>query len=175
MSGQSLALASLTATYTDSEAEDEAGEEVNSPESSIHSNISTTPPPQVQVPRPPPPPAIVSSKVAQLVSYHDDTIVSDEEGGEGPTLRRSLGAEEVPPEVTMEDGVKLFTEPPGRCSNELQEKINRLHEKMLSSGLDMNHVIQQRKVCCLVQNKQSPCTNSDVGDVKICRSNFSNC
>lgn len=151
MSGH--ALASLTATYTDSEGEDDVIDELNdkSPaeESSIHSNHSiagATPPPisktevRVSVPS-------IATATARLVSYHDDTIVSDEESNalDTSTLEsiKMVSIDPVPDPVV--DGIRLFPEPQGRCSNELQEKINRLYEKMQSSGLDMNHVIQQRK------------------------------
>nr|CAD7587978.1 unnamed protein product [Timema genevievae] len=141
MSGPSLALASLTATYTDSEGEDEV-EDVNdkSPNDNSSANsvgsLVATPPPSIKP----------LNKVARLVSYHDDTMLSDEEGvvgdlGEAVERRRSLGADGEPPE----DDVRLPPEPTGRCSNELQEKINRLYEKMQTTGLDMNRVIQQRK------------------------------
>nr|CAD7428237.1 unnamed protein product [Timema monikensis] len=141
MSGPSLALASLTATYTDSEGEDEV-EDVNdkSPNDNSSANsvgsLVATPPPSIKP----------LNKVARLVSYHDDTMLSDEEGavgdlGEAAERRRSLGADGEPPE----DDVRLPPEPTGRCSNELQEKINRLYEKMQTTGLDMNRVIQQRK------------------------------
>ncbi|XP_069687474.1 SAP30-binding protein isoform X1 [Periplaneta americana] len=136
MSSQSLALASLTATYTDSEGEEDGVEEDNekSPndDSSVNSNTSNiaTPP----VPTIPP----------RLVSYHDDTVLSDDEGvpGEGSEQERlkASGNEGEGP-----DGVRLPPEPTGLCSNLLQEKITRLHERMESNGLDMNHVIQQRK------------------------------
>lgn len=136
MSSQSFALASLTATYTDSEGEEDGVEDNNekSPndDSSANSNVSNlaTPPVPVIPPR--------------LVSYHDDTVISDDEGipGEGSEQERHklVGGEGDP-----SDGVHLPPEPTGVCSNLLQEKINRLYERMESSGLDMNHVIQQRK------------------------------
>ncbi|XP_066998423.1 SAP30-binding protein [Anabrus simplex] len=138
MSGQSLALASLTATYTDSEAEDEGGEDESekSPndDDSVNSHNSSAATPPINR----------ANLRARLVSYHDDTLVSDDEGvpAEVAERRKSSGTE---PEVEPPDGVRLFPEPAGRCSNELQEKINRLYEKMQNSGLDMNHVIQQRK------------------------------
>ncbi|KAK7788309.1 hypothetical protein R5R35_011966 [Gryllus longicercus] len=151
MSGH--ALASLTATYTDSEGEDDALEEQNdkSPgeENSAHSSHSNTgivTPPvsrtdvRVTVP-------VTATATARLVSYHDDTIVSDDEGNiadlNEPERRKSITIEPEPEPVV--DGIRLFPEPQGRCSNELQEKINRLHEKMQTSGLDMNHVIQHKK------------------------------
>ena len=39
----------------------------------------------------------------------------------------------------------LPPEPPGKCPSDLQDKISRLHEKMLREGIDMNFSIQQRK------------------------------
>lgn len=146
------ALASLTATYTDSEGEEEGNEEqrydegivtLKSPSGSNSDNKSNT------SSRPTSPAAIrVTTKVAKLVSYHDDTIASDEEGEP---------EEEVPHQVIMisdekkdeqviddEDGI-IPPEPPGHCSIELQEKITKLYEKMQNQQLDMNAVIQKRK------------------------------
>jgi len=39
----------------------------------------------------------------------------------------------------------LPPEPPGRCSKQLQDKINRLHERMCKENLDINDMIQKRK------------------------------
>lgn len=135
MSSQSLALASLTATYTDSEGEEDGVEEdtekLPNDDSSANSNASNivTPPVQSLPPR--------------LVSYHDDTVISDDEGvlGEGQEQDKHKSSGEGDPP----DGVRLPPEPTGLCSNQLQDKIARLYEKMESNGLDMNHVIQQRK------------------------------
>ncbi|XP_023720692.1 SAP30-binding protein isoform X3 [Cryptotermes secundus] len=136
MSSQSFALASLTATYTDSEGEEDGvvddNEKSPNDDSSADPNISniTTPPVPVVPPR--------------LVSYHDDTVISDDEGtpGEGAEQERqkSVGSEGDP-----SDGVHLPPEPTGLCSNSRQDKISRLYERVQSNGLDMNHVIQQRK------------------------------
>lgn len=133
-SSQSFALASLTATYTDSEGEEDGVEVDNekSPndDSSANSNISILATPLVPVVPP------------RLVSYHDDTVISDDEGipGEGSDQERQklVGNEGDP-----SDGVHLPPEPTGVCSNVLQEKIIRLYEKM--AGSDMNNVIEQRK------------------------------
>lgn len=149
---QSMALASLTATYTDSEGEDEDMEKNTSdeklptpavtPEKSPVASRTSSP---IQVK--------VTSKVAKLVSYQDDTIVSDDEGeGEDATMNHKiviipetepLETPEVEPPT--DDGVQLPPEPSGQCSSDLQEKILRLYEKMQSNDLDMNAVIQQRK------------------------------
>ncbi|KAM4663222.1 SAP30-binding protein [Discoglossus pictus] len=43
------------------------------------------------------------------------------------------------------DDIKIPPEPPGRCSNHLQEKIHKLYERKLKEGTDMNHIIQKKK------------------------------
>nr|CAH7729596.1 unnamed protein product [Callosobruchus chinensis] len=149
------ALASLTATYTDSEGEEEPSEE--QPESGEPAEPGKTPPVGSSPEKSnessrPASPALahikVTTKVANLVSYLDDTVVSDE----GET-------EDVPHEVIMmtdekklddqdsmdEDGVMLPPEAPGHCSAELQDKITKLYEKMQTQQLDMNALIQKRK------------------------------
>lgn len=169
----SFALASLTETYTDSEGEEEGAEEDieendkirGTPGSSGNSNSSAVTPPVViksNIIRPAP------IRPARLVSYHDDTLISDEEGAQGDGSYEVDGDEVNEMEVVTddrngitnenqpantkdplveeeEDGIIIPPEPPGKCSNELQEKIARLHDRMLAGGLDMNKVIQQRK------------------------------
>lgn len=147
------ALASLTATYTDSEGEEEGNEEQSHDEGTVtlksptgsnsdnKSNDSSRPTS--------PAPIRVTTKVAKLVSYHDDTIASDEEGELEEEVPHQVimisdekkGEEQV---VDDEDGI-IPPEPPGHCSIELQEKINKLYEKMQNQQLDMNAVIQKRK------------------------------
>jgi len=100
-------------------------------------------------------------KMKQLVSYNDETMVSDEErepvpmelesdeekeleeeqeqNGEPEKQERSHVMEEL-----WEEGVKLPPEPPSQCSRELQEKIEKLWEKK-QMGMDMNAVIQNKK------------------------------
>ncbi|XP_053157446.1 SAP30-binding protein isoform X2 [Hemicordylus capensis] len=43
------------------------------------------------------------------------------------------------------DEIKIPPEPPGRCSNHLQEKIQKLYERKIKEGMDMNLVIQRKK------------------------------
>ncbi|KAE8576934.1 hypothetical protein XENTR_v10004371 [Xenopus tropicalis] len=43
------------------------------------------------------------------------------------------------------DDIKIPPEPPGRCSNHLQEKIQKLYEKKLNERMDMNRIIQKKK------------------------------
>lgn len=148
----SSGLASLTATYTDSEGEDEAG------------NISS---PSPEKPKPVASVAVVVSpsvrlqnakRLAQLVSYHDDTVVSDDEGDGGVDSDEVIDLDEkeeekIEEEIAVEelaeqapDGVKLPPEPPGHCSMALQEKIKRLHERIKSNtNFNMNKAIQDRK------------------------------
>jgi len=134
---QSVALASLTATYTDSENEED--HEERDPNMSDHSSKdieeSLTPPlPTSTVDSVP-----KQSKFSKLVSYTNDEEKSEDEIEEES---EKLAEPEIP---TDPDDVQLPPEPLGRCSNELQDKITRLHEKMVNNGLDMNKIIQQRK------------------------------
>ncbi|XP_067913949.1 SAP30-binding protein isoform X2 [Heterodontus francisci] len=43
------------------------------------------------------------------------------------------------------DDIKMPPEPMGRCSNHLQEKIQKLYDRKLNEGLDMNNIIQRKK------------------------------
>lgn len=149
------ALASLTATYTDSEGEEELNNEnsesqgvaiLTTPSGSPSDNKSSN----SSHPNSPAP-VRVTAKVAKLVSYHDDTIASDDEVEPD---------ESAPPQVILltetetvkhedneptEDGVQIPPEPPGQCSADLQDKIAKLYEKMQNQQLDMNALIQKRK------------------------------
>lgn len=155
---QSTALASLTATYTDSEGEEEVANEENSesqgpnpittPSGSPSDNKSTN------SSRPSSPaPVRVTTKVAKLVSYHDDTIASEDEGEPDETappheviiLTENETTKPEEPESLEKDGVQIPPEPPGNCSLDLQEKIAMWHDKMQNQQLDMNAVIQNRK------------------------------
>ncbi|XP_022189980.2 SAP30-binding protein [Nilaparvata lugens] len=140
---KSVALASLTATYTDSEAEEEPNDHELEFETTISSDDekenSRHTPPSVY-----PTTTSANHKMARLVSYgNDDLVVSEEETGQdGDTSKPEEEEEPIPID---EHDVQLPPEPTGRCSNELQDKIARLHEKMQNNGLDMNTIIQQRK------------------------------
>ncbi|XP_012276225.1 SAP30-binding protein [Orussus abietinus] len=190
MSVQSVALASLTATYTDSEGEDgvedDLQENSSTPQGAVSQNAQGGQPQALNSPKsgrsasnsPNVAPGIggrsssnlpnartlvtdVTAKVQRLVSYFDDTIVSDDEGtaaalaGGRPSEngKPPLAAEQSPSrkgELFSDGeadlyGVSIPPEPSGQCPQELQEKIAKLHRKMDSGGLDMNKVIQQRK------------------------------
>lgn len=140
-------LASLTATYTDSEGEEDNENEENT--GAVTLNTPNASPDKTNSSKSSPVHSRVTSKVAKLVSYHDDTVVSDEEGDTTEAsntvviLETETAVEE--PEPIEEDGIQLPPEPPGHCSMDLQEKIQKLHERMQNEALDMNAVIQQRK------------------------------
>ncbi|XP_039428156.1 SAP30-binding protein-like [Corvus cornix cornix] len=46
------------------------------------------------------------------------------------------------------DEIKIGPEPPGRCSNQLQDKIQKLYEMKMKEGMDMNYMIQRKKEFC---------------------------
>ena len=191
MSVQSVALASLTATYTDSEGEDGVEDDLqetsNTPRGAAPYNPQVAQPQVFNSPisgRSTSPSPIVNStiignrslssnnalisvtkvtaSVQRLVSYIDDTIVSDDEGTasfltEGQPVENgrlpSATNEQSPSrqgELVSDGeadsyGIIIPPEPPGVCPFELQEKINGLFRKMESGGMDMNKVIQRRK------------------------------
>ncbi|XP_011496336.1 PREDICTED: SAP30-binding protein [Ceratosolen solmsi marchali] len=192
MSVQSVALASLTATYTDSEGEDGVDEDLqensNTPREDVPQNIQAGHPQVVISPKSgtsasnspinnsniigkinnnlPNAPTLVTdvtSKVQRLVSYFDDTIVSDDEGTVVPVSEvwSSVNgkplldiAEQQSPDCqgdlisdgeTNAYGIIIPPDPSGSCPIELQEKITNLYRKMESGRLDMNKLIQQRK------------------------------
>ncbi|NXR49190.1 S30BP protein, partial [Hippolais icterina] len=43
------------------------------------------------------------------------------------------------------DEIKIPPEPPGRCSNQLQDKIEKLYERKMKESMDMNYIIQKKK------------------------------
>lgn len=181
MSVQSVALASLTATYTDSEDEDgldpkessEQGNGTSSPPENANAKVernsprdsssnsrsskkATTTTTNTSKPAPK-----SGSKRQGLVSYFDDTIISDDEGtavvvGEAESENPQTGLENgdagarTPSPVTLDEeqddlGVTIPPEPVGACPTELQSKIVMLHKRMESGNYNMNKVIQERK------------------------------
>lgn len=92
----------------------------------------------------------------RLVSYVDDTVVSDEEplspAPETQDDMRRLSMETDTDEAVprsepeeSEDGVAIPPEPPGKCPKELQDTIAKYYSRMLNEGLDMNKIIQDKK------------------------------
>ncbi|NXE41629.1 S30BP protein, partial [Ptilorrhoa leucosticta] len=43
------------------------------------------------------------------------------------------------------DEIKIPPEPPGRCSNQLQDKIQKLYEIKMKEGMDINYMIQRKR------------------------------
>lgn len=96
-------------------------------------------------------------KALRLVSYFDDTVVSDDENlsPHRDQERMDMSEDETPAAETSVspkkiDRAKLYgfslpPEPKGKCSLELQEKIANLYEKMRNSNMDTNKIIQERK------------------------------
>uniref|UniRef100_A0A6B2EL14 Putative transcriptional regulator protein hcngp n=1 Tax=Phlebotomus kandelakii TaxID=1109342 RepID=A0A6B2EL14_9DIPT len=172
MSGKNSALASLTANYTDSENEEhpedyspdsktsqdsqtpiQASKSAGGTPVAVSREVSATPPFVGPQTRPAPP-----KKALRLVSYNDETLISDEEvvspNSEISAMDISeeedqLDKEKEPPDSKVdrfaEYGFQLPQEPKGKCAPELQEKINNLYEKMKNSNMDMNKIIQERK------------------------------
>lgn len=149
----SSALASLTATYTDSEGEEDEndeGDDAKSAETGIKTPNSSTPENKSTHSSQPasPVPIRVTARVTKLVSYHDDTVASDDEGESEEVPHQVImmtDNEQVDSDIGKDDGIAIPTEPPGHCSQELQDKITKLYEKMQTQQLDMNVVIQKRK------------------------------
>ncbi|CAK1553131.1 unnamed protein product [Leptosia nina] len=152
----SQALASLTATYTDSEGEEDMEDGQQTPEKD-----------EVKVMQP----ELSSPKIVEevkqsasapatpkrrLVSYVDDTVVSDEEllspTAESQDDMRRLSMETDTDDAVQrsdaddsQDGVIIPAEPQGKCPKELQDTIAKFYNRMLTEGLDMNKIIQDKK------------------------------
>uniref|UniRef100_U5EGX1 Putative transcriptional regulator protein hcngp n=1 Tax=Corethrella appendiculata TaxID=1370023 RepID=U5EGX1_9DIPT len=194
MSSSKSALASLTATYTDSENEDDNRSDdsdesqviipsrPNSPIKAQSSENSSTPPTtQLAQSSLSNTSATASTttksktqrqKALRLVSYFDDTVVSDDENNPHGILNLSNVDNDDDEEMDVDDeanqngnsenqvhnkqsqkkidrqliyGFSLPPEPKGKCPVELQEKISNLYEKMKNSNMDTNRIIQDRK------------------------------
>lgn len=150
----SQALASLTATYTDSEGEEDM--EDQTPEKDEIREAQSEPASPKKVEENKQPASAPVSPKRRLVSYVDDTIVSDEEPlsptPENQDDMRRLSMETDTDEAIprsdpddSEDGVTIPPEPPGKCPKELQETIAKFYNRMLNEGLDMNKIIQDKK------------------------------
>lgn len=152
----SQALASLTATYTDSEGEESIEDEQQSPDrEKIKTTHSAPPSPKNLEDGNRSSSAPVTPK-RRLVSYVDDTIVSDEEQlsptAENQDDMRRLSMDTDTDEAVLrsdpddsQDGVAIPPEPAGKCPKELQETIAKFYSRMQNEGLDMNKIIQDKK------------------------------
>lgn len=152
----SQALASLTATYTDSEGEESIEDEQQSPDKDqLPAPLSapTSPRNAAESHKPASAPA---SPRPRLVSYFDDTMVSDEEQLSPPPenqddmrrLSMDTDTDEAVPRSDLDDsqdGVTIPPEPAGKCPKELQETIAKFYSRMQTDGLDMNKIIQDKK------------------------------
>lgn len=148
------ALASLTATYTDSEGEedenDEGNEDTKSADTGTKTPNSSTPENKSTHSSQPasPAPVRVTTKVTKLVSYHDDTVASDDDGESEEVPHQVImmtDNEQADSDMSRDESIMIPPEPPGHCSQVLQDKITNFYEKMQTQQLDMNAVIQKRK------------------------------
>ncbi|XP_045502266.1 SAP30-binding protein [Colias croceus] len=151
----SQALASLTATYTDSEGEEDMEDGQQTPDKEDHKVSQAEPSPKVideTIKSSSAPP----SPKRRLVSYVDDTIVSDDEQmsptAESQDDMRRLSMETDTDDAVLrsdaddsQDGVTIPPEPAGKCPKELQDTIAKFYNRMLTEGLDMNKIIQDKK------------------------------
>lgn len=103
----------------------------------------------------------------RLVNYHDDTVLSDDEGASPPhdgevekmevdddksddqdkenELHESSEKAAKKQDRFAEYGFHLPTEAKGKCPQDLQEKISNMYDKMRTHNMDMNKLIQERK------------------------------
>ncbi|CAG4948057.1 unnamed protein product [Colias eurytheme] len=151
----SQALASLTATYTDSEGEEDMEDGQQTPDKEDPKVSQAEPSPKVideTIKSSSAPP----SPKRRLVSYVDDTIVSDDEQmsptAESQDDMRRLSMETDTDDAVLrsdaddsQDGVTIPPEPAGKCPKELQDTIAKFYNRMLTEGLDMNKIIQDKK------------------------------
>ncbi|XP_015116050.1 SAP30-binding protein [Diachasma alloeum] len=166
MSVQSVALASLAVTYSDSEGEDDV--DVDDEANTVPSQATAPHNKQVGQPQGIVSPIFAKSatnsptipqtdnlivnvtpkKVEQLVSYDfDDSFVHQEEVTV-ITAENVRNTSEKCSVLLQEDMILddlIPPEPEGQCPPELQEKITALHRKMEIEGLDLTRVIKQRK------------------------------
>lgn len=152
----SQALASLTATYTDSEGEESIEDEQQSPDKDqLTAPLSAPTSPRNTGESSKPASAPVSPR-PRLVSYFDDTMVSDEDQLSPPPenqddmrrLSMDTDTDEAVPRSDLDDsqdGVTIPPEPAGKCPKELQETIAKFYSRMQTDGLDMNKIIQDKK------------------------------
>ncbi|XP_014214579.1 SAP30-binding protein [Copidosoma floridanum] len=176
MSVPSVALASLTTTYTDSEGEegvdDDFQENSNTPPmGSAAQNDRATSLSQDNSPRSvasaAPSPVVntigFSARNNRLVSYFDDTVVSDDEGTVGLHAEEKFPLNGRQPMDMVEQqspirqreptsdgetdayGVVIPPNPSGQCPLDVQDKIKNLLFKRKADGLDMNKIIQNQK------------------------------
>lgn len=151
-------LASLTATYTDSEGEPDSEEETSLTAFDYKVPSRETTPSSQDV-------AERRKQVSKLVSYTDGGW-EDDEGRDDSDFDDRGDTDDSENDRTPIDHsfweqspasfhrslvglkpheIKLPPVPPGRCSNSLQEKISELYEKKTKEGKDMNATIQKKK------------------------------
>lgn len=175
MENSNSALASLTATYTDSEGEADDKYDDNEIEDRSDVSIDASPAavsffcsnlkyvlnPNISSQSTSTQSPTQSKKALRLVSYNemdDDEMLSpnrdqstiEEEPEEITETKEPEKTSDNESNPTSIDHSKLYgfslpPEPKAKCPAELQEKIAKSHEKMKTNNLDMNKIIQERK------------------------------
>lgn len=110
-------------------------------------------------------PSMSQKKALRLVSYNEnddddptspnrDITIMDVDNEKIPDRQLNKNAEEekqtIEPSLNSIDYSKIYgftlpPEPKGKCSVELQDKISKSYEKMRTTNMDMNKIIQGRK------------------------------
>ncbi|XP_073540111.1 SAP30-binding protein isoform X1 [Phyllobates terribilis] len=97
-----------------------------------------------------------SNKEEDESSQHSEEDDSENDNQETDETKEQLELEKKDPQELVSsfservrnmspDDIRIPPEPPGRCSNNLQEKIHKLYERKLKEGTDMNQMIQKKK------------------------------
>ncbi|KAL4704150.1 hypothetical protein ACJJTC_012966 [Scirpophaga incertulas] len=125
----SQALASLTATYTDSEGEESIEDEPTPEKEEVNTNVIHSAP--------------VSPRKTE-----DSTSPPREDQDDMRRLSMETDTDEAvlrsDPDDSQ-DGITIPPEPAGKCPKELQDTIAKFYSRMINEGLDMNKIIQEKK------------------------------
>jgi len=172
MSGFNSALASITASYTDSDEEDD--EPTLSPvEDSVHeAEFVATPPKEARPEQSQHHPNEIEPDQMEvqtqttsrtgLVSYfdpiddyaiddytpeiHRDSEAKDEDSMDTSSSLADADEPEVIPDALSKRRALLPPEPKGTCTAKLQSKFNKLNEDKMKGKVNMNEYIQNRKM-----------------------------
>jgi len=96
--------------------------------------------------------------MSRLVSYGPDEDLTEDSQSEEEEEEVTQESIETSPEPTTdpsalsrsvqnmkEDDIRIPSEPLGQCSQQLQQKIETMYERMRREGLDLNRIIQNKK------------------------------
>ncbi|XP_077107879.1 SAP30-binding protein isoform X2 [Ranitomeya variabilis] len=97
-----------------------------------------------------------SNKEDEELSQHSEEDDSENDNQETDETKEQSELEKKDPQELVAsfservrnmspDDIRIPPEPPGRCSNILQEKILKMYERKMKEGTDMNQIIQKKK------------------------------